>query len=297
MDFEALAKARADFDALVADIRPQLLRYCARMTGSAVDGEDIVQEALAKVYFRLPQLGHVENLRAWLFRVAHNKALDYLRRYDVRFGETLQGELPSQTEESPVAAAEVAQWALSHFVRLTALQRSCVILKDVLSYQLEEISEILDVSVPSIKGALHRGRASLRRQGADADTQPARALPREQAALLGRYVALFNARDFDALRAMLAEDVQLELVGMTEKRGATDVGAYFGNYARLEGMHLELGEVDGRAAILARESPAGRPAYFLLVHFASERIRSIRDYRYARYVFDEAQWTSATAER
>ena len=94
MDFEALAKARADFDALVGDVRPQLLRYCARMTGSAVDGEDIVQEALAKVYFRLPQLGHVENLRAWLFRVAHNKALDYLRRYDVRFGETLEGELP-----------------------------------------------------------------------------------------------------------------------------------------------------------------------------------------------------------
>jgi RNA polymerase sigma-70 factor (ECF subfamily) len=74
MDFEALAKARADFDALVADVRPQLLRYCARMTGSAVDGEDIVQEALAKVYFRLPQLGHVENLRAWLFRVAQQGA-------------------------------------------------------------------------------------------------------------------------------------------------------------------------------------------------------------------------------
>ena len=92
MDFEVLAKARADFDARVANVRPQLLRYCARMTGSAVDGEDIVQEALAKVYFRLPQLGHVENLRAWLFRVAHNKALDYLRRYDVRFGETLEGE-------------------------------------------------------------------------------------------------------------------------------------------------------------------------------------------------------------
>ena len=140
MDFEALAKARADFDALVADVRPQLLRYCARMTGSAVDGEDIVQEALAKVSFRLPQLGHVENLRAWLFRVAHNKALDYLRRYDVRFGETLEGELPAQTEDSPLAAAEVAEWGLSHFVRLTALQRSCVILKDVLSYRLEEIS-------------------------------------------------------------------------------------------------------------------------------------------------------------
>jgi RNA polymerase sigma-70 factor (ECF subfamily) len=294
MDFEALARARADFDAIVADVRPQLLRYCARMTGSAVDGEDIVQDALAKVYFRLPQLGHVENLRAWLFRVAHNKALDYLRRYDVRFGETLEGELPAQTEDSPLAAAELAQWGLSHFVRLTALQRSCVILKDVLSYRLEEISEILDVSVPSIKGALHRGRASLRRQGgADAARVPP-SLPHEQAVLLGRYVALFNARDFDGLRSMLAEDVRLELVGMTEKSGTVDVGNYFTNYARLAGMRLEAGVVDGRAALLAREQPDGRPVYCLFVRFRGERIQFIRDYRYARYVFDEAQWSPAT---
>ncbi|HEY2433595.1 MAG TPA: sigma-70 family RNA polymerase sigma factor [Vicinamibacterales bacterium] len=289
MDFEALAKARAEFDALVADVRPQLLRYCARMTGSAVDGEDIVQEALAKVYFRLPQLGHVENLRAWLFRVAHNKALDYLRRYDVRFSEALDGELPAQVEDSPLAAAEMAEWGLSHFVRLTALQRSCVILKDVLSYRLEEISEILDASVPSIKGALHRGRASLRRQ-ASADSPPAPALPQEQAALLERYVAFFNARDFDALRAMLAEDVRLELVGMTEKSGAADVGGYFTNYERAAGMRLATGVVDGRPALLAREQPDARPVYCLFLRFRGERIQFIRDYRYARYVFDEAQW-------
>jgi RNA polymerase sigma-70 factor, ECF subfamily len=291
MDFEALARARADFDALVADVRPQLLRYCARMTGSAVDGEDIVQEALAKVYFRLPQLGHVDNLRAWLFRVAHNKALDHLRRYDVRFGEALEGELPAQTTDSPLDAAEVAEWGLSHFVRLTALQRSCVILKDVLSYSLEEISDILDASVPAIKGALHRGRATLRRRAGSADAPPAPALPQDQAALLGRYVALFNARDFDALRAMLAEDVRLELVGATEKSGAADVGGYFTNYERVAGMRLDTGVVDGRPALLAREQPDGRPRYCLFVHFRGERIQFIRDYRYARYVFDEAEWS------
>ena len=293
MDFEALTRARAEFDALVSDVRPQLLRYCARMTGSAVDGEDIVQEALAKVYFRLPQLGHVENLRAWLFRVAHNKALDHLRRYDVRFGESLDGELPATVDDSPLEAAELAEWGLSHFVRLTALQRSAVILKDVLQYSLEEISEILDASVPSIKGALHRGRASLRRQAASADNAEAHALPDRQAALLSRYVALFNARDFDALRDMLAEDVQLELVGMTERSGAADVGGYFDNYARLAGMRLTLGVVDGRPAILAREVPDGPPAYCLFVGFRGPDVRRIRDYRYARHVFAEAQWSEA----
>lgn len=294
MDFKALAKARADFDAMVADVRPQLLRYCARMIGSAVDGEDIVQDALAKVYFRLPQLGHVDNLRAWLFRVAHNKALDYLRRYDVRFGETLDFELPAQIEDSPLEAAELAQWGLSHFVRLTALQRSCVILKDVLSYKLEEISEILDVSVPSIKGALHRGRASLRQQAGTDAAQPMAPLPQEQAVLLGRYVALFNAHDFDGLRSMLAEDVRLELVGKAEKSGAADVGNYFTNYARLADVRLEAGVVDGRPALIAREQPGGRPVYCLFVRFRSNEIHAIRDYRYARYVFNEAQWSLAT---
>ena len=55
--------------------------------------------------------------------------------------------------------------------------------------------------------------------------------------------------------------------------------------------------VDGRPAILAREQPGGLPVYCLFVSFRGEYIRFIRDYRYARYVFDEAQWTDATEER
>ncbi len=290
MDFDVLARMRGEFDALVRDVRPQLLRYCARMTGSAVDGEDIVQEALAKVYYQLPQLGHVDNLRAWLFRVAHNKALDYLRRYDVRFGESLEGEIPVRADESPLDAGELAEWGLSYFTRLTALQRSAVILKDVLSYSLEEISEILDTSVPAIKGALHRGRAGLRRLSTSTDAPAAPAIDRGQAELLGRYVTLFNARDFDGLRAMLAEDVRLELVDKVQRSGATDVGRYFDNYARVAGMTVQLGMVDQRPALLACETPGARPAYCLFVQFRGERIQHIRDYRYAPHVLAEAQW-------
>lgn len=303
MDFEALTKARKEFDTLVGEIRPQLLRYCARMVGSAIDGEDIVQDALAKVYFRLPQLGHVENLRAWLFRVAHNRALDHLRRHDVQFAEPLDSELPARTEDVPLEAAELAAWGLSHFMQLTALQRSCVILKDVLSYRLEEISEILDASVPSIKGALHRGRASLRRGAEGAGTTgtvsslPPPAIRTEQAALLARYVALFNARDFDALRAMLAEDVRLELVAMTEKSGAAEVGAYFGNYEKLPTVRMGVGIVDGRIALLVRERPDAAPSYCAFVRFRGESITTIRDYRYAREVFAEAEWRERVDER
>ncbi len=76
----ALTRARAEFDELVSEIRPELHRYCARMTGSVIDGEDVVQDALAKAYNALATTSQVSNMRGWLFRIAHNKAIDHLRR-------------------------------------------------------------------------------------------------------------------------------------------------------------------------------------------------------------------------
>src|SRR5437762_1272851 len=72
--------ARKAFDRLLAELRPKLHRYCARMTGSVIDGEDLVQEALLKVIEALDQTGALANPEAWVFRIAHNAALDFLRR-------------------------------------------------------------------------------------------------------------------------------------------------------------------------------------------------------------------------
>ena len=71
---------RDQFEQLVGELRPKLHRYCARMTGSAVDGEDIVQDALIKALAALPSVGVIDNPAGWLFRIAHNTALDFLRR-------------------------------------------------------------------------------------------------------------------------------------------------------------------------------------------------------------------------
>jgi RNA polymerase sigma factor (sigma-70 family) len=78
----AMAEARARFMELVAEVRPELHRYCARMAGKGFDGEDIVQDTLAKAYFALSEMGEPPPLRAWLFRIAHNTAMDFLRRYE-----------------------------------------------------------------------------------------------------------------------------------------------------------------------------------------------------------------------
>ena len=101
---------------------------------------------------------------------------------------------------------EAVKTAVSRFVELPTLQRSVVILKDVLDELLIEIAALLDLTVDAVKAHLARGRAHLREINAHArpvpDAGPA-------SAAVARYVALFNLRDWDGLRALLADDVKL----------------------------------------------------------------------------------------
>jgi RNA polymerase sigma-70 factor (ECF subfamily) len=297
----ALAQARSEFDALVRDVRVELHRYCARMTGSVIDGEDVLQDALAKAFYMLPTSGPVTPLRPWLFRIAHNKCIDFLRRYDRRYGEPLDEHPFLADDTDPLEAREVAELALPHYLKLSALQRSCVILKDVVGYSLIELSELLDLSIPAVKGALHRGRVALR-EGGLAAPEATPPLDAEQARLLAVYVTHFNGRDFDALRDLLAEDARLELVGRVSVRGKSEVGSYYSNYERIAGWRVEAGLVDGRPALIGFDSmPASpapderttdqRPTFFILIQWRDGRVQGIRDYRYARHTVELARFS------
>jgi RNA polymerase sigma-70 factor, ECF subfamily len=297
----ALVEARNDFDTLVRDVRIELHRYCARMTGSVIDGEDVLQDALAKAFYMFPTTdGTTLHLRAWLFRIAHNKCIDFLRRYDRRYGEPLDEHPLLADESNALEAREIAEYALPHYLKLTALQRSCVILKDVVGYSLAELSELLDLSIPAIKGALHRGRLALREVGLRPSEAPP-PLDAEQSRLLASYVTHFNARNFDALRDLLAEDARLELVGRHSSRGKQAVGSYYSNYERLEGWRVEVGSVDGRPALVGFDAPSAsalaglaptqaQPTFFILIQWRDGQVQSIRDYRYARHTTELARF-------
>src|SRR5580692_2755477 len=139
----AMMEARDQFMELVDDLRPELHRYCARMAGSVFDGEDIVQETFAKAYFALGQMFTPPNLKPWLFRIAHNTAMDFLKRYERRHVEPV-ADVPERaaTEEDGIDPLLVES-ALSVFTELPALQRSAVILKDVLGQSLEETADTM----------------------------------------------------------------------------------------------------------------------------------------------------------
>ena len=247
----ALSESRETFDRLIGELRPKLHRYCARMTGSVIDGEDVLQEALVKAIEAFPGSGQIDNPEGWLFRIAHNAALDFLRRrarQDARRSE----EDPDMIVDpaTVVDSREAAAASLRTFMRLPVSQRSSVIFMDVLGYSLEEIAGILETSVPAVKADLHRGRSRLRSLAQEPEDRPVPALSEAERSLLTVYVDRFNARDFDAIREMLAEEVRLELVNRTRMRGRREVANYVDNYSRVRDWRLVPGLVEGRAAVI-----------------------------------------------
>jgi RNA polymerase sigma-70 factor (ECF subfamily) len=283
---------RAAFERLLAELRPKLHRYCARVTGSVIDGEDVVQEALTKAIEAFSREGNIAQPQAWLFRIAHNEAIDFLRRrarhdaVKAAEGETGMMVDPEPTPEERVSAAA----SLRTFARLPVVQRSAVILKDVLGYSIEEVGGIITASVPSVKAALHRGRTRLRELARELEDQPATALSAPERVRLAAYADRFNARDFDAIRDMLAEDVRLELVSRTRMRGR-EVRSYFDNYATVDDWYLVPGQIDGCPAILVYDpdEPEGRPIYFVVLEWSGGKLAAIRDFRHARYAIHGAE--------
>src|SRR5260370_39581477 len=121
----------------ITHLRPSLHRYCSRMTGSVLDGDDIVQDALFQAYRKLDTFDDDRPLAPWLFRIAHNQSIDFLRRREVRqVAEAAVVATDSVDPADPVGP--VLGRAVEHLVlALPPKERACVLLKDVLDYSLE----------------------------------------------------------------------------------------------------------------------------------------------------------------
>lgn len=277
---------------MLAELRPRLHRYAARMAGSTADGDDIVQETFVKVLKSPPDIDNFSALERWLVRVTHNTAIDFLRAR-ARHAAAQAAEEPDMIVDSEARAdnGNSALVSLRTFMRLPALQRSVVIFKDVLGYSLDEVAQFTSSSVPAVKSALQRGRARLQKLAQEPEDAPVPVLAEDERRLLRTYAERFNARDFDGVRNMLADEVKLNLVNRVQADGKLRVSGYFGNYGQLGGWRLALGLVDRKPALLALDpdDPQGPPLYFLLLEWVGDRVASIRDFRYARYALEGAE--------
>jgi RNA polymerase sigma factor (sigma-70 family) len=278
---------RAELLALASDLRGELHRYCARLMGSVIDGEDVVQDTFVRALAALGEIDEMPPLRPFLFRIAHNRALDLLRSRKVRKAQQIEAASDVADEANPdpvegLMRQEAVETAVSRFAELPLVQRSVVILKDVLDESLKDIAELLDLTVDAVKAHLARGRARLREINTRA---VAAAEPKSTSAAVANYVALFNAGNWDGLRALLADDVKLQQSAYSLRVGAADVGKFFTIYAGFEGVRLAPAWVEGREVIAVFEGSANTgPSYFMWLEWRDGRISFIRDYRYARYI-------------
>lgn len=269
-------------------LRPRLHRYCARMTGSAVNGEDVLQDALVKALHARAQGAAVDNLEGWLFRIAHNASLDFLRD---RSRNTVV-PLTEDVEAAPMAEAEIVAIGFQTFLRLPELQRCAVILKDVLGHPVDEIASIAGCSPAAAKSALQRGRAALRALAQAPEDTRLPLMSDSDRRKIGAYAQLFRSGDFDTIRAMLADDVKLDLVNRLQLQGREEIGRYFTRYAEVTKWRFALGAVEGRPAMLVFDGtgPMAGPAHFVLVDWSDNRIVAIRDFLFAPYVLEAMDW-------
>jgi len=252
-----------------------------------MDGEDIVQEALFEAYRKLDQYDESRPLKPWLFGIAHNRCIDFLRKRKAR-SEAEAASGFTETVEPPDLAHLSVRPAVERLVTsLPPMERACVLLKDVFDYSLEEISELVGSTVGGVKSALKRGRMKLA-----STPEPAKkelGVSPEISKLLQLYVERFNRRDWDGVRELAAADARLLVADGFAGRLADS--PYFTEYERRAGEWvMRLGEVDGDPVIidLRRDGDLWKPHSIVRLEFAGDRITRIADYVFCPWLLPAA---------
>jgi RNA polymerase sigma-70 factor (ECF subfamily) len=226
-------------------------------------------------------------LKPWLFRIAHNRCIDFLRRKGVRDEAEAAAAMPEAVSPAEPATLGIGK-ALEHLVAsLPPKERACVLLKDVFDYSLEEIAELVDTTVGGVKAALNRGRTKL--ASSPAPLQPARTANPELAQIMQLYVDRFNRRDWDGVRELISADARLNVA---DRFGGKFADApYFFNYDNWPWpWRLAVGELDGEPVliILQRGADTWTSYSVIRMNVVGEKIEGIADYIHCPWVVPAA---------
>jgi RNA polymerase sigma-70 factor, ECF subfamily len=271
----------------IPQIRPKLHRYCARMTGSVLDGEDVVQDALFHAYRKLDTFDDTRPLAPWLFRIAHNRCIDLLRRRGVREEAETEAAVPDAVAPVDPPGPALGRAVERLVLGLPPMERACVLLKDVFDYSLEETAALVDSTVGGVKAALNRGRGKL--AAGVAQAPPVEPKTAEIAHLLRLYVDRFNERDWDGLRTLIAADARLRVADAFS--GPLAVSPYFARYASERvPWRMAAGEVDGEPAviILNRRDDRWTPGSAIKLELSGGRVSRIADFGHVPWLLDAA---------
>lgn len=230
---------------LIEPYRRELQVHCYRMLGSLQDAEDALQDTLLAAWQGLAGFEGRASLRTWLYRIATNRCLNARRaasrraakEWDVpdveppeptRLGEAVWLEpFPDGPEARYEQTESISLAFIAALQVLPPRQVAVLVLRDILGFNTNEVADMLDATVESVKSALKRARAGLRRSLTTAgEPPPARGSPAEHA-IVAKFVRAWESADLDALVALLTDDVFMSMPPMPFEYEGRDVVARF----------------------------------------------------------------------
>jgi RNA polymerase sigma-70 factor (ECF subfamily) len=259
---DAVSLDEREFDEAMRRHRRELHVYCYRMLGSFDDAEDHVQEVFLRAWRSRAGFQGQASVRGWLYRIATNACLDTLRRHRNRavpapadgsagpsvasmpwlqpYPDALLDELVSDQAGPEAAALSRESISLAYLTVIQLLpprQRAVLILRDVLDWPASQVATLIDSTVPAVKSALQRARATLQEHQAASGPAPDRPAA-DQRRLLQGFIAAHERADPEALIALLRDDVRLAIspqagewtgrgtVAAALRAGMTSLGAW-----------------------------------------------------------------------
>ena len=167
-----------DFQSIVENLQEKVRNTCFRYVNNVEDADDIAQDVFIQVYESMNHFREESQISTWVYRIAVNKSLDFLRskKRKKRFGQltslfrsTEEGEeiieIPSygtpQEELEDKERKEVLDWALS---KLPDNQKTAIILSKYEGFNNKEITEIMDLSLSAVEALMHRGKKNLQKE-------------------------------------------------------------------------------------------------------------------------------------